>query len=117
MNRQIKFRAWESYGSKWVYSDDFENMSDFWKEIECGNLDKNTLGQFTNLLDKNGKEIYEGDIVRWREFPKEVGEVKYDTDMFVVKLSDSESCHLSGAFNFGDYEVIGNVYENPELLK
>ena len=70
-------------------------------------------GQFTGLKDKNGKEIYEGDIYSIIKYDiddighKEIHTVKFDEILcrFNVNKFDSEA-----------YEVIGNIYENPELL-
>lgn len=75
------------------------------------------LMQFTGLLDKNGKEIYEGDIVNWTEIdpmspnPNKVTEVKWENWGFNFRMNweDGQVSPIS-------YEVIGNIYENPELL-
>jgi len=71
--------------------------------------------QFTGLLDKNGKEIYEGDIVRefWNGNPD-------PCCVQVVEWDDNESSgpRVVGFYlqDGDEYEVIGNIYENPELL-
>ena len=71
------------------------------------------LMQFTGLLDKNGREIYEGDVIKWIhkhgdfEPTEQVSTVEYQ------KYSDG----WIGYEVFNDAEIIGNLYENPELLK
>lgn len=80
------------------------------------------LMQFTGLKDKNGKEIYEGDILKYTEDDKERLTVPFNLSCVVVEWYTD----AAGFFPFGDdfsysqpeaYEVIGNVYETPDLLK
>jgi len=112
MSREIKFRAWD--GLKIIYpdSDGWFNNCKFANEtiLQTCRLDialKNLeVMQFTGLLDKNGKEIFEGDILSHRYYSKPV----------ICEFVD-------GSFIFDDIskydkslEVIGNLYENPELL-
>lgn len=76
-----------------------------------------TVGQFTGLLDKNGNKIFEGDIVKCRslEYGYTNKAVYYNEDKARFVLSS-----LGTDYDFGEYmtlEVIGNVYDNKELLK
>ena len=107
MKREIKFRAWIDNkmlewenlltNSLWI----FNNASGMW-----------IFMQFTGLLDKVGKEIYEGDIVLKHD-GKTKAKVLYGTDRFYLEpvwYGEAED----GAFQA--VKVIGNIYENPELL-
>ena len=129
MSREIKFRIWrapdeytkvswmESWDSLLNYS-----MSDI---FQLDNPD-DVLEQFTGLKDRNGKDIYEGDILAWHSniYRKQdwIGLVKYRGAGFVVQESSrsfSTPDWLETACNkdANIIEVIGNVHENPELLK
>jgi len=110
MNRQIKFRAWDNV--------DFMTKPFTLEEVVMGSVrftDKDsTLMQYTGLKDKNGKEIYEGDVVATLRGNRIV---IYDEPAFFLAKS------LLGYLEVDwfstptiDEEVIGNIYENPELL-
>jgi len=78
-----------------------------WK---CGAV----LMQFTGLKDKNGKEIYEGDILRWNEKLWPV----FWSDMLVkYVMGTTKGCEIIGCGRSKFCEVVGNIYENPKLLK
>ena len=92
-------------------------------EVTTYQVDPKTVGQFTGLLDKEGKEIYEGDIVRFkRPFWNREGNVTYKEVYKEVKWN--EDCWDAGNFeedvfsvDWSEMEVVGNIYENLELLK
>ena len=128
MNREIKFRAWNgkwmsdaSYGD-WISFDGVPYTEADRKyntpNIEIEKAKDYVLMQFTGLLDKNGKEIYEGDVVKSGYFAR-LAEVVFVKGGFFIKRNPSGEYTLLEWFNkkgLGS-EVIGNIYENPELLK
>ena len=116
--REIKFRAWDKKEKRWYDWD--SGVCNFEKDkhidIAVFDLEDNfELMQFTGLKDKNGKEIFEGDIVKgiWGKNEADVFEVFWEDTGFWGKGKE-------GDYAFSDYhtlEVIGNKFENPELLK
>jgi len=111
--RKIKFRAWDKTDKKWM-DDEFVMDEPLWGL----NADSSRYewGQFTGLKDAKGIDIYEGDILENNE--GKLGEVRWDDWIknIVVGLPNNED-NWSGELNeFGGWKVIGNIYENPELL-
>jgi len=139
MQRPIRFRAKQKgKGGLWVYGyvEIFEqgigkpeavihSFAD-WNLNMRHEVDLETLGQFTGLLDKNGKEIYEGDLfncIYHRDgHTDHIYEVVYHPDWtaFVLKRH-GESCSQKQVrqkvSDVARYEVIGNIYSNPDLIK
>ena len=73
-----------------------------------------TVGQYTGLTDRNGKKIFEGDII---EFHEEIGKIKYsDYDAAFDIIFDTWNTNFSEIYE-KNVEVIGNIHENPELLR
>lgn len=117
MNRQIKFRGKRFPNGEWVYGHIFQTPVGEWK-IKKGFreylVNPDTVGQFTGLLDHNGKEIYEGDIVRdnWDS----IGIVIFYHGEWRVDWGCGDIHTLYDLL--GDKIVIvGNRFDNPELLK
>lgn len=106
--REIKFRIWDK---KEKYMETFELDNDFDCEIDW--LDNRILMQFTGLKDKNNKEIYEGDIIIRQRWSKGEKGGQYIRE---VKWRDTNSNHGYGIRAIETTEVIGNIYENPELI-
>jgi len=118
MNREIKFRAWD--GKKMNYQPIVSDGTDggetsrvmLNEAIECFDY---ILMQFTGLHDKNGKEIYEGDIVIPTKLKDVPNEVKYIQHGFYRVKIHKNTDYVNPLGNC-EVEVIGNIYENKELL-
>lgn len=129
--RTIKFRGNSIDTNEWLYGDlvrssDMKRcailVNDKSSYDEC-EVNPCTIGQFTGLYDKNGKEIYEGDILRFGNSPSGVCEVKWNESIaaFCIRFSFENKL---GIRPLGEWticersiEVIGNIHDNPELLK
>lgn len=126
MKREIKFRGKDPKGG-WVEGYYLQDLTQgkmrsyifhcplYWEVIP------KTVGQFTGLLDKNGKEIYEGDVII-----EKVRRARKDGERLVICFDDFEwqgknangaTTSLSLLFEYHTVEVIGNIHDNPELLK
>ena len=78
-------------------------------------VDRATVGQFTGLKDNNGREIYEGDVIKWNDkYPPKV--ILWFACQFDVG-NDSCSMPLLALKDKCPIEIIGNIHDNPELLK
>ena len=127
MTREIKFRAWDKRNKQMltVAQFVFDTRGEAYLEKSpiiardkdynhySGDFESMEIMQFTGLKDKNGKEIYEGDIVKFR-------------NPVYAEIIYLKGCFFAGNEFLGDrplynikipYEVIGNIYENPELFK
>lgn len=128
MSRPIKFRAWDNATKRMWYPSvvaaDGRNIAlvnQF--GVETADRQSDPLMQFTGLLDKNGKEIYEGDIVRFDNTDiggtVVIGEIMFNQDTTLANLEWglwTKNGYLSTDF-LGWIEILGNVYENPELVE
>jgi hypothetical protein len=114
MNREIKFRAWDKTTNTGMLSCDWK-----WLGERADHISDYILMQYTGLKDKNGKEIYEGDVISLGKHPYEVGwgedgfESYYGYTGVVLRGAYEESTDSTSATK---WEIIGNIYENPELL-
>lgn len=122
--REIKFRIWYPYGYKGKMVNDVlidlergELMADNDCLCEREGHSGEIVMQFTGLLDKNGKEIYEGDILKYKfSVLSGIDEVIFTDGAFILKNDYIAETGLRTVKNVSDYcEVIGNIYENPEL--
>jgi hypothetical protein len=134
MKRQIKFRVWSPKAKKFITSAEMDGAShyysihgqcfDTWDSYYRGYGDDWEIQQYTGLKDKNGKDVYEGDVV---EVTCKNGKLIYPVNFGVIEGpmgTGLSQCFYYGAdtakFVFSEkesVEVIGNIHENPELLK
>jgi uncharacterized phage protein (TIGR01671 family) len=133
-NRQLKFRVWHKELNRFLSKDEWFvgldgqlNFYEFDYEDGCHlkivNKDLCVINQWTGLLDKQGKEIYEGDIVK--DLDNENGVIEFNNGSFIVKskitipfwsVLEINGLVLPRVINSKAFEVIGNIFENQNLL-
>ncbi len=119
--KTIKFRAWHKKNKQMLYEGWNENIF-ITKESIFRYGDDVDIMQFTGLHDKNGKEIYEGDVCKreWESGFLSVGkkrdywEIVYNNGSFLTKQINRPINQFSQRFS--EMEIIGNIYQNPDLL-
>ena len=125
--RTIKFRGKDRRTGKWFYGnlyvkDIYGRTHICTTKYGCFDINPETVGQFTGLMDENGKEIYEGDIVKWNNGM--LYAVKFWDGMFYASIEECNEGILGGfpLHALTDYEdrgceIVGNIHDNTELLK
>ena len=146
--REILFRARRIDNGKWVEGAPYQEYVEFWQEWEWFiqtkhpltnvpylhlEIDRKTICEFTGLTDKNGKKIFEGDVVKFTDSPfgySYTGAVCFNEGSFCIKYEywKKEKFHrigqtdkwqdmgASGVVTY-QYEILGNIHDNPELLE
>lgn len=135
MNREIKFRGKGIADNEWYYGDliqvesgrvhyfiiqDYEIKEDRIELNTCASPEviPETIGQYTGLKDKNGKEIWENDIVEiTRECIYEQGIIVFKNGCFFIKTKENLLALYNCGLNNYKVKVIGNITDNPELLE
>lgn len=118
--REIKFRAWDVENQEMV---DADSLAFDYYEPLCDQLrdsDEMKFMQFTGLTDKNGVEVYEDDIIRYGTPPIYRSSVFWSPQDFgFVTYNEmlGEYTGLSFFSGYKNFEVIGNIHQNPELLE
>lgn len=135
MNREILFKAKRIDNGEWVegqYVYITNPLTEDGKPIKhliCNGtnifndlIDPDTLRQYTGLTDKNGKKIWENDILCGHldeKYPEDITYTKvfWNVNGFYTKESCSIDVHLLDRFEQEYFEVVGNIFDNPELLE
>ena len=119
--REFKFRAYDKKDNEMFYSSMYQDKTSMAYGLgnflsECGDIE-DTLMQYTGLKDKNGIDVYEGDVVKTKN---SLYKVIYDKCCFWgIDEMGKYPIYQTKHYVMEDeiFEVIGNIYENPELLK
>jgi uncharacterized phage protein (TIGR01671 family) len=118
--REIKFRVWDTKSKNWIQNDVVIRLNGRIVEVSYGELMGEETGcilqQYTGLKDKNGKEIYEGDIVELTLAGKTLGIIKFEHFGFNL-VSESGSATVPLVELSEIYEIKSNIFENTDLLK
>lgn len=128
MEREILFRGFDNVENEWVYGDLIHLSNGYAiRKLEDDimtftRVDRNSIGQYTGVKDSNGNKMFEGDIIKVKYFnvpdwkdEYENGVIEYSKDIFII-LTKNFGHNLIGTRENETRSIIGNVFENPELI-
>ncbi|HCU01458.1 TPA: hypothetical protein DIC62_01505 [Candidatus Nomurabacteria bacterium] len=117
--REIKFRAWDKNSKTFITHELINGKEDAVISI-CGFVDLEPWQQFTGLKDKNGKEIFEGNLIAAKNYNPSVYEIKFIEGGFCATHPNLKGYPIDINHFYPstgcEIEVIGNIYENKDLL-
>ena len=131
--RQFKFRDYDKVNKKWLLGYEYPNLGGFslvgetvlfgefanlFRRLE--RINEIEITECTDLKDKNGKEIYEGDILQGVNTYRMIvikGKYGWETEILISPTEKDNMRFDDDLFTQYDVEIIGNIYENPELIK
>ena len=131
--REILFRGKVTDGN-WIYGNyiyapnnmEIHSICDPNFPYDWYEIDQYTLGQYTGLVDRNNKRVFEGDICKFREWENGemiwIGMVRYEHQQFIISGGPNKECQTPfylpmSRFISRNIEVIGNIHDNSELMK
>lgn len=118
--RELKFRVWLHNSKEWGNVACLEIFNATGKLEYLYQDQPYTIQQYIGLKDKNNVEIYEGDILKWHPGDSNLSEVIFQNGSFFAKGINWSGHWYLGDYNNNfemDFEIIGNIFENSELLK
>ena len=114
--RKIKFRGRDRDG-KWYFGNLKVREDDpTWATVAAWIVDPETVGEFTDLQDSEGVDVFEGDIIQNADHLKEIYEVAMIDGAFRILEEGFKGEDLYWTLGHGNFKVIGNIHDNPELL-
>lgn len=125
--RTIKFRGKQLRTGKWFYGnlyvkDIYGRTHICTTKCGCFNIDPETVGQFTGLCDCNGKEIFEGDILKWEKNGR-LYVVRFWLGMFYASVEECNEgifggfpLHRLTEYEDGECKIVGNIHDNTDIL-
>lgn len=131
--REILFKAKRIDNGEWVEGDLLHSVYKIYDtcvgkygcEVGIHQVDESTICQYTGLTDKNGKKIWENDVIGFIDCSQYdngysehycIGEVYWDEETVSFQVTERISCESYEALD-GDCSVLGNIFDNPELMK
>ena len=121
--REILFRGKCAYDNSWIYGVPIQCYDGDWQictDSARYTVKPRSIGEYTGLNDSNGAKIFEGDVVKWQTLyrTKYIGVVEYGMGCFAVRYGGNcPALDLVLNAAYDGIKVIGNIHDNPELLK